>query len=301
MQQRIGEQRTWQRARRALKFVGMFLGGLLSVTTMVAFMRAEHRLSQRYRPELSPVQASAEARERGEHLSHTYGCRHCHGEDLGGRVMEEGPLMTLNAPNLTPASPVTADFRAEDWARAILHGVARDGRPLLIMPAQHLRVLSDEDVAALASYLPTTPAVQRTLPPARLTILGRMLLGFGADLLPAEHIEHTRPRAQVIAEPLAANVAHGTYLARACAGCHGADFRGGPPHGPPGTPAPPSIAPDVLASWTKPQFLRAIREGKKRDGSELDPMMPWQSLRHMSDDELTALWLALRAGVPRVQ
>ena len=35
-------------------------------------------------------------------------------------------------------------------------------------------------------------------------------------------------------------------------------------------------------------------EGKRRDGSELSPAMPWQATRGLSDDEIQALWLALR-------
>jgi hypothetical protein len=49
-----------------------------------------------------------------------------------------------------------------------------------------------------------------------------------------------------------------------------------------------------LVGWSYEAFEAALREGKRRDGSELSPAMPWQATRGLSDDEIQALWLALR-------
>lgn len=293
MNKRGENKRLAGRVGKVLKQLALGLLVLIAVALAALSVRAELRLGRRYDPPVSPVRTNRQALARGEHLTRTYGCRHCHGEDLGGSVIEDSAAMYMSAPNLTPASRVVASFKAEDWARVLLNGVAPDGRPLLLMPSHHLRVLSDDDVAALASYLAESPKVQRELPRAELRFLGKLLLGSGADLLAAEQIDQNKPRAPVKMEPVGATLEYGAYLARACAGCHGQGLNGGPPLGPPGTPAPPAISPMVMKHWTKQQFVQAIREGKKRDGSQLDEMMPWRAIRHLTDEELDALWLAL--------
>ncbi|MET0385873.1 MAG: cytochrome c [Polyangiales bacterium] len=271
--------------------------GLSAIAVVFTLLRAQTRLTRRYTPALSvlPAAVSGDA-VRGEHLSYTYGCRHCHGEDLGGAVMSDDVLMRVVAPNITPGSPLVQVYRLQDWQRAIWHGVARDGRPLLIMPSDHLRGLSDADLTALTSHLTTAPSVERELPPTEVRVLGRILLGSGAPLLAAETIDHTRPRPPLAAPAPNVSVAYGAYVARTCEGCHGIDHRGGPPVGPPGTPAPPDISSAALRQWTQGEFVRALREGKKRDGSALDEMMPWQSFKHLTDDELEALWMAMTHG-----
>lgn len=35
--------------------------------------------------------------------------------------------------------------------------------------------------------------------------------------------------------------------------------------------------------------MRAIREGERPDGSDIDPFMPWKSLGRMTDTELRAI------------
>ncbi|HEX6239893.1 MAG TPA: c-type cytochrome, partial [Polyangiales bacterium] len=283
-EQKTGSAPPRGRAKKLWKIGGLFVLGALTLCLTTLWIRAELRLGERYDPPLPSIALDARARARGEHLTQTYGCRHCHGVDLGGSVVEDSAVMYITAPNLTPGSRTVASYTPDDWARALLYGVAPDRRPLLLMPSHHLRVLSDADLAALVSYLSVAPPVTRELPQAELRLLGKLLVGAGADLLPAEQIDQTRARAPVHAAPVAATREHGQYLTRACAGCHGQDLRGGPPVGPPGSPAPPPISPDVMRGWTKQQFVRALREGKRRDGSPLDEMMPWKALRHLSDD-----------------
>jgi len=42
-----------------------------------------------------------------------------------------------------------------------------------------------------------------------------------------------------------------------------------------------------------------FREGKKPDGSAVDPFMPWQAMGKFSDTELEALWMYVRSVPPR--
>jgi hypothetical protein len=72
----------------------------------------------------------------------------------------------------------------------------------------------------------------------------------------------------------------------------------------PGLVAPPNITPDcetVLGTWTDREKIRAIREGVDRDGRTLFPMMPYESFRHMSDDDVLSLAAYLDSLPPASQ
>lgn len=40
-------------------------------------------------------------------------------------------------------------------------------------------------------------------------------------------------------------------------------------------------------------FVQAMRQGKRPDGSEIHPFMPWRTMGQLRDDELHALWTYL--------
>jgi cytochrome c553 len=128
-------------------------------------------------------------------------------------------------------------------------------------------------------------------------VLARVLHLFGKfPLFPAEHIDH-RPRSREV-PPARISLEFGGYLARMCRGCHGEDFAGGPPMAP-GTPPVSNLTPAALADWSEADFRRALREGKRPDGSDIDRFMPWESTRHLTDTELGALWMYISALPPR--
>ena len=52
--------------------------------------------------------------------------------------------------------------------------------------------------------------------------------------------------------------------------------------------------------WTEADFMRALREGKRKDGTDLLPQMPWKVYRLMKDVELKALWTCLQT-VPALE
>src|SRR5690606_18276139 len=71
-----------------------------------------------------------------------------------------------------------------------------------------------------------------------------------------------------------------------------------------GSVVAPNITPDVetgIGGWTDDEVARAIREGVSRDGSALFPIMPYQSFRHMSDEDLASVIVYLRNGVAPVR
>jgi mono/diheme cytochrome c family protein len=66
----------------------------------------------------------------------------------------------------------------------------------------------------------------------------------------------------------------------------------------PGVIQPPDITPDVqtgIGGWTDGEVMRAIREGILRDGRPIFPMMPYGAYRAMSDEDLRAVVVYLRA------
>ena len=61
-------------------------------------------------------------------------------------------------------------------------------------------------------------------------------------------------------------------------------------------PDAPPIDRERLHAWTEADIFRALREGRRPDGSVIDPeKMPWVRSGQMTDDEIRAVWLYLRS------
>jgi hypothetical protein len=69
--------------------------------------------------------------------------------------------------------------------------------------------------------------------------------------------------------------------------------------GPPDLPLASNLTPSGIGRWTEADFTRAMREGKRPDGTTLDAFMPWEVFRNMSDSDLHALWLYLQSVPPK--
>lgn len=70
---------------------------------------------------------------------------------------------------------------------------------------------------------------------------------------------------------------------------------------PPSIPAPLNITFDEatgLGKWTRADFDRAMREGRRPDGAELNAFMPWKNFALLTDTEMDALWAYLQT-VPK--
>jgi mono/diheme cytochrome c family protein len=103
---------------------------------------------------------------------------------------------------------------------------------------------------------------------------------------------------------------HGAYLVKAagCMACHTAEvkdavaFAGGRAIKTPfGTFYGPNITPDAQAGvgrWTEADFIRAMREGVRRDGANLFPAFPYPSFTRMSGADLRDVWAYLRTLPP---
>jgi len=274
---------------------------VLAVVVFV-YVRSEMALRTTWRidePALT-IPTDAQALANGEHIAITRGCKGCHSADFGGEVVfEVGAIGRMAAPNLTHGKGgVIANFTTSDWERAIRHGIKPDGRPLLFMPIRDFAGLSDADTADLIAYVQSAPATERNLSPSYIGPVGRLLFSLGQlPMVEARLIDQHAPHAAHI--EMAATAEYGSYLAQSCTGCHGVHLSGGPiPGTPPDFPKPANLTPEKttgLGAWSKDDFYRVFREGKKPDGKDLDPFMPWKALGHFSDTELDALWAYLQS------
>jgi cytochrome c553 len=247
------------------------------------------------------VAASPEARARGQHLATAIGkCVECHDSDLGGKVaMDAGPLGVVVASNLTRGrGGVAGRYTDAQLARAIRHGIDRDGRALVMMPSSAFYGFTDQDLQDLIVYIRSLPPVDRELRPTTVRALGRALYLAGKlDLFPAELMNHRSVRPAPV--PAGPTAEYGAYLATVggCTDCHGPDLAGRAESiGPPGTPPPANLTPaGELGRWSESDFFAALRTGKRPNGTAINAFMPWALAGQMSNDEIRAVWLYLRS------
>ncbi len=290
--------------KTVLKWIGIIVGVvLLLVIGVVAaiYISSSLRMNKTYTVQVEPLEipTGEEAIAWGEHVAIIRGCTDCHRPNLGGGTLIDVPIIGKISPsNLTSGQgSTTASFSDEDWVRAIRHGVAPDGKPLIFMPSHEFFLLSDTDLGSLIAYVKQVPPVDNTLPEHSAGPLGRVLFLSGQfDLVPAEKIDHsaarpTAPQPGVTAE-------YGEYMAMGCVGCHGPGYSGGPiPGVPPEWPPAKNITPGGnSANWSEEEFMHVMRTGYTPEEVQLAPeYMPWPSYAAMTDEELQALWLYLQS------
>lgn len=251
--------------------------------------------------------ARTRAIERGRHLlAARYPCQACHGDNFGGGVMVDSALLGhFLAPNLTAGvGSRTANFTARDWDRIVRHGVRADGHPA-VMPSEDFKEMSDQELSDIVMVIRSSPAVDNTVAPSSLGPLGKVLaatgqLNYAADVLAKNTAPHaSRPPAEMV------SVEFGKHLANVCSGCHGPDLSGGPiVGGDPSWPPARNLTPDAtgLKGWTYEQFVAALTEGKRPDGTALrSPMSDVVPpvAKNMRDVERQALWMYLQS-IPAV-
>ncbi len=293
--------------KKILKWIGIVLGGLIALLVVFAAVmiaRGSAKLNATYevQPAAVAIPDDAAAVARGEYLF-TIVCAGCHGVDLsGGVVMDDPGIGFVPASNLTAGQGgIGGTYTDADFVRAIRHGVAPDGRPLIIMPAQAFWYFSDEDLGALIAYIKSAPPVDNDPGQRNIKPVGRILLAAGALDLAANRIEHDAPRPP--APPRGATAEYGEYLVNIgdCRLCHGPALSGARPPIP-DAPLAPNLTPGgELAEWSAEDFITTIRTGVSPHGHEIDPaFMPWKDYANLTDDDLNAIFLYLQS-IPAVE
>ena len=166
--------------------------------------------------------------QRGDYLVHAVmHCMGCHSKqddkanppvlaakEGSGQVLFEEGGFRLVAPNIT-SDPETGIGKWSDdaIARAIREGIAADGTALFpIMPYEHFRDLSDEDLSSIVVFLRSVPPAHSDLPPNKIPFLFARLI----QAVP-------KPVIEPVPEPDRSTPAkYGAYLVKmaTCSDCH---------------------------------------------------------------------------------
>jgi mono/diheme cytochrome c family protein len=120
----------------------------------------------------------------------------------------------------------------------------------------------------------------------------------------------------VAAADTAATAEHGAYLATisGCHDCHTPGTLYGKPdfqralsgselgwQTPAGVAYAPNLTPDPitgLGAWSEADIIRALQSGKRPDGTDVRPPMPWPNFAHMTSRDVRSIALYLKSVVP---
>jgi mono/diheme cytochrome c family protein len=237
--------------------------------------------------------------ERGRYLYLSRGCTECHGVNGAGQdVINDGKGMHIHAPNITPGKgSVVTGYGADDWVRTLRHGVKPNGKPTIVMPSEDYARLTDDDLASMVAYIRQMPAADGQAAVIELPAPVKALYATGVMHDAAEIIDHSLPPSPPVPETVSTQ--HGAYVVNSCIGCHGARLSGGKiPGAPPEWPEAANLTPGeggVMARYPTPEsFAAMFKNGKRPDGSEVSKVMPFLSLKEMSDTDVQAMYLHLK-------
>lgn len=171
-------------------------------------------------------QAVAAELARGKYLTYVAGCHACHTDHqqteqwLAGGAAISTPFGEFFPPNITP-DPETGigGWSDDDFARALQHGIAPDGRRYYpVFPYTSYSRLRADDVRAIKRFLDQIPPVRQVNRPHQLRSLGRWpsLLGLWQWL-------NLQPEWTALPDIQDDTLRRGAYLVEAvshCGECH---------------------------------------------------------------------------------
>jgi len=186
---------------KVVRWLGISVAAVLGLVVLVLvgiYALSTYKLNERYEAQVERILVPTDSVSlaRGRHLATAVsGCLDCHGEDLAGTTMIDEPVFAVvAAPNLTPAG-VGTDLTDADWVRAIRHGIARDGRSLIIMPSEVYYGFSDADLGAIIAYAKSASPATRALAERSYGPISRMLLAMNKlPVFAAQKVAEMGPR-----------------------------------------------------------------------------------------------------------
>lgn len=282
-----------------LTFAGLVVG--IAALLLVARSASAKKLGQTIAVDpatLTLAPATPALVAKGKNEVAVRGCKHCHGENLAGQMLEnKGAVLIMGAPNITPGGQAVKGYTDRDWARVIRHGLNREGKPLLLMPVDIYQDMSDEDVGAIVAYLRTLEPVRSEVASRQIRPIGNFLVMAGMLPVPALDVDH---KARPFVRTPGVSVENGKYLSRMCSLCHGSDMGGIPPGlgVPPGSNLTPS---GNVGRWSEAEFVAFMRSGITPDKRAVSPMMPWVVLKDLPEEDLRSLYVYFRSLPPKQQ
>jgi mono/diheme cytochrome c family protein len=309
-----------KRGQKAVVSIVLVLGVLLS-TAITATIGWRPILGPRARPLTNRRFEPTPARlARGAYLTKgVTPCLVCHSESVpnefgvpktgtegAGQPWFESDLSWLTVPNITPDPETGAGNWSDDaLARAIREGIGHDGRTLFpVMPYVRLHAMSDEDVAAVVSYIRTLPPVRKQVAPSAVPFPVNRLINSAPQPIEGSVPEPDRStpekRGQYIATVAACEECHTPRDSHdqamedmAFAGGNVLKVQGRAPVAAMNlTPSPAGIP-----YYTPEMFVEAMRTGHAA-GRQLSDVMPWRFYRNMTDADLRDLFAYLKTLKP---
>jgi mono/diheme cytochrome c family protein len=167
------------------------------------------------------------------------------------------------------------------------------------MPSNEFASLSDRELSDIVAYIRSRPPVNRDVGKVRLGAVFAFLTATDPTMFAAEVTDHQKAHA-TSPPPDSDLVALGAHIAPVCSGCHGPNYSGGKVAGDPNMPVVANLTPDTsgVHGWTEADFLRAMHEGVRPDGTNINEAMPWRVYGKMRDPELKAVWAFLATLPP---
>jgi len=267
--------------KNIMKWTGIAFGGLIGLALLAGvalYPIGMKKLTRTYSDipvETVNIPTDPDAVAHGRHIAIVWACTKCHGEDLGGTLLANDPILgTIPASNLTSGKGgIAKSYTDAGWIRAIRHGVMPNNRGEIFM--YDYSTMSDRDLGTLIAYLKQIPPVDADYPAARFGPIVPIAPAVGLFTPAAELIAHGAPRP---ADPVpGATIEYGRYLSALCTECHGKNLA------------------SKLGKWTQEDFIRAVRTGVLPNGKQISPAMSSKTFGEMSDVELAALWLYLQS------
>lgn len=303
---------------RFLQWTGVVLAVVVLAFVVAVFAR-QHRTFDAPLPAIHASTDSAVV-ARGRYL--VYGpahCAQCHTPNADAAALNDGKELPLcggyvfdldfgkvYTSNLTPDATGIANISDGQITRAIRHGVRHDN--LAMLPFMQFQYLSDEDLTAIVSFLRSQPPVRNDVSRFDLNFLGKAINAFliKPDGAKGEVAKTVTPDT---------TAAYGKYMVNAvanCRSCHtersqltaefiGEELAGGNTFEHPEkgfTLTTPNLTPDPktgrIHDWTFEMFRDRFRTGKLIPESE----MPWNQFKHLSDNDLNAIYKYLMSVPP---
>jgi mono/diheme cytochrome c family protein len=302
-----------KRFKNILKWTGIILLVCILGISITVMSRQNLKFDGPYPDIKSSTDSTVIARGR-ELVFGPAHCADCHSTlnadsllTLGQEVALSGgyefnmPIGKIYTRNITPDSSTgIGRYSDAEIARALRYGVGPDGRAFFdFMPFHNT---SDEDLAAIISYLRAQKPVKKEIPENSFNTMGKVIRAF--------LIKPVGPDGEVpVSVKKDSTAEYGKYLAlnvSNCAGCHtrrdmmtgaytGELFAGGLEIEGLITPNLTTDTSSRIFTWDQQKFIERFREGKKIKQSP----MPWNSFRRMSDEDLVAIYKYLKTLKPQ--